>query len=339
MDDLHPVIAQKLAVATFFDPNSFSLTFWRMRHDRLFSYIFWPVPAISHSGMLSGMNHVTINPRQAIHLMNDSQPVATWRCQDDLPKPGFHPLTTPNGRVLSGWEPSDHRWHRGLWFSLKFIGEDNFWEEDEHSGKQVSLEHPSITYNQDDSWTLEHRLAWRRSSGQDALIELRRIRIEVASEAVRLDWHTQLSVLEDARIDRTPYTTWGGYTGLGFRSTREWHNVRFHQPNGECEGVAGEALPWLAADGLLDGPFKEDSQPAAGGILIVVDPQHPRYPVPFYAKTGGGFTFLNPAFLFHEGMDLQKDHVLDLRYRVVTVDGRWGDNLPAEVARAEEALR
>ncbi len=284
------------------------------------------------------MKNAVIEPFQTLSLRSGSHPLATWRFDENLPKPGFHPLTTPSGRVLSGWEPSDHRWHRGLWFSIKFIGEDNFWEEDAQTGKQVSLDHPSIRPEEDGSWLLEHRLAWRRASGQDALTELRRIRIEASPEAIRLDWHSQLTVLEDVRIDRTPYTTWGGYTGLGLRSTREWHDVKFHKPDGDCDGVAGEELPWLAADGLLDGPFDDRDQPAAAGVLMVVDPRHPRYPVPFYAKSGGGFTFLNPAFLFHDGMDLQENQVLDLRYRVVTVDGRWGDNLATEVALAEEAL-
>ena len=88
-------------------------------------------------------------------------------------------------------------------------------------------------------------------------------------------------------------------------------------------------------DGLLDGPFVND-QPAAAGVLMVVDGKHPRFPVPFYAKSGGGFTFMNPAFLFHDGMDVKQGEVLDLKYRIVTVDGKWGDNLAAEVARGEE---
>ncbi len=99
----------------------------------------------------------------------------------------------------------------------------------------------------------------------------------------------------------------------------------------------GETSPWLAADGLLDGPFV-GGEAAASGILMVVDPAHPRYPVPFYAKSNHGFTFMNPAFLFHEGMDVSKGEVLDLRYRIVTVDGRWGDNLKTELAMAREVF-
>ena len=37
------------------------------------------------------------------------------------PKTYFHPLATLEGEVLTAFEPPDHRWHRGLWWSWKFI--------------------------------------------------------------------------------------------------------------------------------------------------------------------------------------------------------------------------
>ena len=32
-------------------------------------------------------------------------------------KPGFHPLTTPNGQTITAEYPVDHNWHRGVWFA------------------------------------------------------------------------------------------------------------------------------------------------------------------------------------------------------------------------------
>ncbi len=31
--------------------------------------------------------------------------------------------------VLTRDAPDDHPWHHGLWFTIKFVDEDNFWEE------------------------------------------------------------------------------------------------------------------------------------------------------------------------------------------------------------------
>jgi len=261
----------------------------------------------------------------------------TLRCNPQEPKPCIHPLVSPKGRVLSGFEPSDHQWHRGLWFAIKYIDEDNFWEEAEDLGRQVSTGHPQASCNPDGSWTFETELQWVRPSGQVAILEQRTLKVEHAEEAVRIDWRSQLLPQQDLHLDRTPFTTWGGYTGLGWRACRELHDVRFLSPEGECEMRTGESSPWLAADGLLDGPFV-DGEAAASGILMVVDPGHPRYPVPFYAKSNNGFTFMNPAFIFHEGMDVSKGEMVDLRYRIVTVDGRWGDNLQAELIKAQEVF-
>ena len=47
----------------------------------------------------------------------------------DAPRPYVHPLTTPAGAVLSVEAPADHPWHHALWFTIKFVNGENFWEE------------------------------------------------------------------------------------------------------------------------------------------------------------------------------------------------------------------
>lgn len=279
------------------------------------------------------MQKVLLDPTDACSLSGGT----SLRCNPQEPKPCIHPLVTPSRRVISGFEPSDHQWHRGLWFALKYIDEDNFWEEMDAFGRQVSTGHPQATCDEQGIWSFENELQWVRPSGAVALVEKRLIQVEHAEEAVRIDWQSHLTPQEDLHLDRTPFTTWGGYSGLGWRACRELHDVRFLGPEGEFEMRTGEPSPWLAADGLLDGPFVQ-GQPAAAGLLMVVDPGHPRFPVPFYAKSNQGFTFMNPAFLFHEGLDVKQGEVLDLRYRIVTVDGRWGENLETEVQRAVEVF-
>ena len=50
-------------------------------------------------------------------------------CVWDAPRPFAHPLTTPAGAVLSVEAPADHPWHHALWFTIKFVNGENFWEE------------------------------------------------------------------------------------------------------------------------------------------------------------------------------------------------------------------
>src|ERR1019366_3254106 len=65
-------------------------------------------------------------------------PSVVYQFNPSLPKPCIHPFFTPRGHQLSGFEMSDHVWHRGLWFTIKFINGSNFWEERPPFGIQVS---------------------------------------------------------------------------------------------------------------------------------------------------------------------------------------------------------
>ena len=205
---------------------------------RLVSYIYDPLPAIELSDMIVVMNSIAIEPNQQIAV----DQTATLRCNPTEPKTCIHPLYSPAGRILSGFEPSDHRWHRGLWFTLKFVDNDNFWEEDEKTGSQVSSKHPQVLVDDEGSYTVEQEIFYRRPNGEDVIREQRILRIERDEVAVRVDWNGKLEFLSDAHIDRTPFQGWGGYAGLGLRTTRELHDVRFLSPEGEHEAVLGDHI-------------------------------------------------------------------------------------------------
>ena len=49
-------------------------------------------------------------------------------------RPFVHPLRTPSGLVLTRDAPDDHPWHHGLWFTIKFVNGENFWEEYDEYG-------------------------------------------------------------------------------------------------------------------------------------------------------------------------------------------------------------
>ena len=61
-------------------------------------------------------------------------------------KPFIHPLCTPAGHCLTLFEPHDHVWHHGLWFTFKFVNGENFWEEHEPFGIQRTALPPSIAH-------------------------------------------------------------------------------------------------------------------------------------------------------------------------------------------------
>jgi hypothetical protein len=210
-------------------------------------------------------------------------------------------LRAPNGRVLTRVSPPDHEWHRALWFAVKYVNGENFWEEVEPFGDQFDVG--------------GGRIEWRRPTGEVVIDETR----TVTTEGSVTDWTTTLVPRVDVELERTPYTTWGGYGGLTLRGAGDWEDTRILLADGSVhrrpEGIAS---PWCD----LSGPD--------AGILFLDHPSNVRHPVPWYGATrsrvygeDGWSNYLNAAFLFHEGMRLAAGEELTLRDRIVVHDGMW----------------
>ncbi len=83
---------------------------------------------------------------RSVELADPANESPRWRyVYAGKPKPYFHPLCTPAGHVLTSFEPHDHVWHRGLWFTIKFVNGENFWEENAPFGTQQTVSLSSVT--------------------------------------------------------------------------------------------------------------------------------------------------------------------------------------------------
>lgn len=231
---------------------------------------------------------------------------------DHRRKPHVHPLRTPSGRVLTTVEPEDHPWQRGLWFSIKFVDGDNFWEELPPYGVLRHVAGDTVHWVGADRETV-------------VLEETRHLdHVAVGESAYAIDWDTTLVAGEDVVLDRTEYTTWGGYGGLSLRGRPDWSHTRLLTDDGrEHDRVTGEPGRWLDITGTVEG--------TTAGVALLDHPSNPRAPVPWYASTeaGPGYgdgwaNFVNAAFLFHEPMQLDAGEPLRFRYRVVVHDGDAG---------------
>lgn len=240
------------------------------------------------------------------------------------PKPWCFPVATLNGQQLALYEPSDHLWHRGLWFTFKFLDDINFWEEQETFGRQQTTAWVQVETVDDNCIRILTTLAWIRPDSSDPeLREERAITVTFHSDHYTIDWNTRLTATRDIVLDRTPYTTWGGYGGMSFRGTRSWLVNRFllggTQRN--TERPAGARAPWAEMSGPVDGGDR-----LYAGVAIFDHIENPRHPSPWYAGGVHSGNFLNAALLFHEPLHLERDVPLDLSYRVVVHDDEWDDS-------------
>lgn len=235
------------------------------------------------------------------------------------PKPFFHPLCTPAGHTLSLFEPHDHVWHRGLWFAFKFVNKDNFWEENDPYGVQRTTLPPTIEHRPGGAIVVTSTLKWVAPSGDTVINESRRFTwSRFADDAYLIDFETTITPTVDVVLDRTIFTTWGGYGGLVFRGSRNWQNTRLLFSDGTTsDRPIGYPATWCDLSGMIDGGLKQ-----TGGIAMFDVATNVRHPSPWYGATGAGHYF-NAAMLFHEPLSLAKGTPLALRYGVVVHDGIW----------------
>ncbi len=243
-------------------------------------------------------------------------------------RPFLHPVRTPAGHVLTRNAPDDHPWHHGLWFTIKFVDADNFWEEMAPYGVLRHDGPPTVEVDDGDGRvTVAGDLRWIRPDRETvALVEHRRLtHVPLGDDAYTIDFDTSLVPGTDVVLDRTPFTTWGGYGGLSLRGPGDWHDTRLLLADGtNHDRVIGEPSAWCDLTGTVG------TGDAEAGVAVFDHPSNRRHPVPFYASTRaatygdeGWSNFLNAAFLFHEPLALAAGEALRVRHRVLVHDGQW----------------
>jgi hypothetical protein len=264
-----------------------------------------------------------------LELQTPGMDAPLWRYDyGNKPKPFFHPLRTPAGFCLTLFEPHDHVWHRGLWFTIKFINGENFWEENDAFGAQQTRQPPNVTHLVDGSIRLTQELRWERPHNAGSVfVETRRITYRpLAVDSYALDWDIALTAQADLLLDRTPFTTWGGYGGLVLRGNRNWQKTQLLFSDGSTsDRPIGIPALWADLSGVFDGGRNKE-----GGAALFDHPGNVRHPSPWYGATGTGH-YINAAFLFHETMNVSEGETLCLRYRVLVHDDLW------DVARLQAA--
>ena len=274
----------------------------------------------------------TYEPGHALSLVQGKVTLLSYRFGPDTPKPYMHPLRTPGGISLTSFQPSDHVWHRGLWFAWKFIDGINYWEEEMASdGALVSqgrtLPHGAETVNfaGDGSATLRHPLAYVAPDGRKVLQENRTIVIRPPDgRDMVIDFvHDFRAGDAPATLSATPdaaETPWGGYSGLGLRAARSLTDCRVVNDSGQTGSATnGARAVWVDLSGIADGGPSADR---AAGLALIDHPGNPRYPSPSYVYYNSkDFGYINPSLLRHEPMILDAGQALRLAYRAVAHDG------------------
>ena len=243
-----------------------------------------------------------------------------WRLVHDPAKPKsfFHPLATIGGKVLTAFEPDDHRWHRGLWWSWKTINGVNYWEEDPKTGKSAGLTmvaRAEILPRDDFSARARLELEYHPPEQATLLTEKRDLRIHApdADGTYAIDWTSTFTAADvPVKLDRTlpPHLGgpgYGGYAGLSVRLARGLDGYQFIGTDGRTTPAASHGKParWI---GVGD---------AASGITVLDHPANPRHAQPWYLHSNKTMLFFSPSPLFNEPIEIAPGKSISFRYRII----------------------
>ncbi|MFR0354469.1 PmoA family protein [Streptomyces sediminimaris] len=260
-------------------------------------------------------------------------------------KPYAHPVRTLAGRTVTGYRPSDHRWHKGLQMTASHLSGQNFWGGNcyvhgegylrlpERIGSMRHDGFPAFTA-EDDRLAFTEALTWVENGGAEWARERRTITVHSVDEgagAWALDWSIELTNLRDRPLAFGSPTTHGrelaGYTGLQWRGPRDFTGGTAFGPDidGGAGPDAGKLMgtqgPWLAFT------TEHDEVDAHSTLVFAHAPENLDESAAVHASHW--FVRSEPiptvafSWAFFEEFELAPGASFGYRYRVVVADGAW----------------
>jgi hypothetical protein len=279
----------------------------------------------------------------SLALMQGGQIVWRFNFGTNETKPSFHPLAVAGGPVLSCYRPKDHPWHRGLWFSWKYINKVNYWEESKTTGLpegKTEWRAPIVKARRDFSARFVLDLDYRPSNGPVVLTEHRIITVSTPDEtgAYHLDWAMAFrAVGAQVVLDRAPpvdengVNRSGGYAGLGLRAAEDLLEAQVITGDGpvkyENNRFRGKA-PALDFSGVIGG--------RTSGVAFLDNAANLNSPTPWYVINNPPMYYISPAVITYQPETLKAGETLVLRYRVVVHPDRW---TPEQLRKAAESYQ
>ncbi|MFH9817256.1 PmoA family protein [Streptomyces sp. NPDC017230] len=260
-------------------------------------------------------------------------------------KPYAHPVRTLAGRTVTGYRPSDHRWHKGLQMTASHLSGQNFWGGNSYVHGEGYLPLPerigSMRHDgfpgfkvEDDLLAITENLTWIENGGAEWAREERGLTVHSVDEeagAWALDWTIRLTNTRPEPLVFGSPTTAGremaGYTGLQWRGSRDFTGGDvFAQDTDANAGVgAGELMgtrsPWLAFT------TEHDDVDAHSTLVFAhapgnLDEQTAIHPSHWFVRAEPIPTVAF-SWAFFEEFELPPGESFAYRYRVVVADGAW----------------
>jgi len=260
-------------------------------------------------------------------------------------KPYAHPVRTLSGRTVTGYRPSDHRWHKGLQMTASHLSGQNFWGGNcyvhgqgylplpERVGSMRHDGFPEFTV-EDERLAFTEALTWVENGGAEWAREVRGLAVHSVDEeagAWALDWSIRLTNVRDEPLAFGSPTTAGrelaGYTGLQWRGPRDFTGGTAFgaDTDGGAGADAGKLMgtqgPWVAFT------TEHDDVDGHSTLMFAHAPENLDQNTTFHESHW--FVRSEPiptvafSWAFFDEFELPPGESFAYRYRVVVADGAW----------------
>ncbi len=255
-------------------------------------------------------NYTCQKTENGAKLTKDDQTV--WELVIKTPegKPYIHPLSLPDGKVITEIRPADHPWHCGLWFSWKYINSVNYWEP---SDGETVVENSNVVID-GLSATATFKIIYRNKKAPQTIVlsEERTVIFSAPDQrgnyAIISKHHFTVGE-KDITLDRTPpHKYGGGYAGLALRMNKSTMDYTATCSNGGTDmfSIREQPADWV--------DFR-DSQ-SGYGIHFSVIKGTPETRFYMLKNQGKQYTFLNPCSVLSNPHSFAAGDSFDLEYKI-----------------------
>jgi hypothetical protein len=290
---------------------------------------------------------------RAISVVRDGHELVSYVYRPDdekieSPRPYFHPMRTLDGALVTVYRPHDHVWHKGLAWSLPFVGEHNFWGGGTyvHGQGYVQLDNDgSMDHQRTVAFDVEpdvvrfrHQLVWHSWQGDPIVEEDRLVVIAPTSDptAWGLVFDTTMTNVSGEPQPLGSPTSKGrenaGYGGLFWRGPRSFTDGRILAPQGSgADELRGQRASWMGFCG------QHDEEVRSSSIVVVDDQGNLNHPPQWFVRSEQ-FAGVCPSPFFSEDVPFEPSQTMRFRYAVIVASGDSSDERAATLASEGEKL-
>lgn len=257
-------------------------------------------------------------------ILDGDQLVTLYRATEELardesPKPCFHPIYTPSGKLVTEYRPKDHLWHTGLYYAWVHANDANLWggpwylpevgKYESYPGTHGRQAHESFGKIAVDMNGVEVVETVTFRDGKDAVMatEERRMTFQKLDDRPGTFWRITSVIAPETEVLTLGASRAARYSGLELRMGPPFADASHRNSEGlqGHEATMHAKARWCCAVG------------GCGGAVVMLDhPSNPRHPTSWFTRKN----LMGAAFLVEGDWTVNRGEPLTLQFGFLVLE-------------------